>query len=83
MSAQADPPRDDPVTDLLTSMRIERGHPEPEELAALTVVLARIRTLTPLPVPAEPASSWSDPRHVLGLPAVPGAGGWRASGLPR
>jgi len=83
VSAQADPPEGDPVTDLLSSLRIERGHPEPEELAALTVVLARMRTLQPEPLPAEPASSWSDPRHVLGLPAVPGPRGWRASGLPR
>jgi len=83
VSAQADPPESGPVTDLLSSLRIERGHPEPEELAALTVVLARMRTLAPLPAPVEPASSWSDRRHVLGLPPVPGAGGWRASGLPR
>ncbi|NIZ91224.1 acyl-CoA carboxylase subunit epsilon [Kineococcus rubinsiae] len=83
MSAQAEPPGADPVAEVLGSLRIERGHPEPEELAALTVVLARIRTVQPVPVPPEPASSWSDRRHVLGLPPVPGAGGWRASGLPR
>jgi len=83
VSAQADPAGPGPVPDLLSSLRIERGHPEPEELAALTVVLARMRTVAPAPAPAEPASSWSDPRHVLGLPAVPGTGGWRASGLPR
>jgi hypothetical protein len=83
VSAQADPPEAGPVGDLLSSLRIERGHPEPEEIAALTVVLARMRTLAPAPAPAEPAASWSDRRHVLGLPPAPGAGGWRASGLPR
>ncbi|NAZ82392.1 acyl-CoA carboxylase subunit epsilon [Kineococcus sp. R8] len=83
MSAQEETPAVEAVTDVLSSMRIERGHPEPEELAALTVVLARIRTVQPVPVPPEPASSWSDPRHVLGLPPVAGANGWRASGLPR
>ncbi|WP_328294771.1 acyl-CoA carboxylase subunit epsilon [Kineococcus sp. NBC_00420] len=75
------------VRELLTALRIERGHPEPEELAALTVVLTS-RLSQPSapegfpPVPA-PRSRWADPRHVLGLPPVPGRGSWRASALPR
>ena len=73
----------DPVTELLTSLRIERGHPGPEELAALTVVLTRLSSAAPLPPPPEPRSHWADRRHVLGLAPAPGPGGWRASGLPR
>jgi hypothetical protein len=74
------------VRELLTALRIERGHPEPEELAALTVVLTSRLSQTSAPdgippVPA-PRSRWADPRHVLGLPPVPGRGSWRASALP-
>nr|WP_281372974.1 acyl-CoA carboxylase subunit epsilon [Kineococcus aurantiacus] len=65
-------------------MRIERGNPEPEELAALTVVLtSQLRRPVPqAPLPA-PRSRWSDPRHTLGLAPVPGQGSWQASALPR
>ena len=72
------------IRELLTALRIERGHPEPEELAALTVVLTSrfSRTAEVAAVPA-PRSRWTDRRHVLGLPPVPGQGSWRASALPR
>ncbi|PRY13415.1 acyl-CoA carboxylase subunit epsilon [Kineococcus rhizosphaerae] len=72
------------VTELLGSLRIERGNPEPEELAALTVVLTSTLRRAPVvqEVPA-PRSRWADRRHVLGLPPLPGQGSWRASGLPR
>ena len=70
--------------DFLASLRIERGHPEPEELAALTVVLTtQLARPVSAPQPAAPRSRWADPRHVLGLPPAPGPGGWRASALPR
>ncbi|WP_369051884.1 acyl-CoA carboxylase subunit epsilon [Kineococcus terrestris] len=78
------------AAELLGSLRIERGHPEPEELAALTVVLtSTLSTAAAQPaagtgVGAEaPRSRWADRRHVLGLPPRPGPGGWRASALPR
>lgn len=74
------------ISELLTALRIERGHPEPEELAALTVVLtSRLRRVEPEVVATVPAprSRWSDPRHTLGLAPVPGQGSWRASALPR
>ena len=77
---------DDPqaITELLTALRIERGHPEPEELAALTVVLTSRLAQAPetATVPA-PRSRWADPRHRLGLPPASGRGSWRASALPR
>jgi Acyl-CoA carboxylase epsilon subunit len=73
------------VQDLLTALRIERGHPEPEELAALTVVLTSRLSQAPEAVAVVPAprSRWADPRHRLGLPPAPGRGSWRASALPR
>jgi hypothetical protein len=61
-------------------MRIVRGTPTAEELAALVgVLLPRLRTDAP-PAPA-PRSRW----RASALPATrnrPGAGAWRASGLP-
>lgn len=73
------------IGELLGSLRIERGNPEPEELAALTVVLThQLRSSAPpVPVVPAPASRWADRRHVLGLPPAPGQGSWRASALPR
>ncbi|WP_432561920.1 acyl-CoA carboxylase subunit epsilon [Kineococcus deserti] len=72
------------IGELLTALRIERGNPEPEELAALTVVLtSRMRRTPPPEVVPAPRSRWSDRRHCLGLPPVPGQGSWRASALPR
>ena len=79
---------DQGVRELLTALRIERGHPEPEELAALTVVLTTRLAQAPEPEPEAaavpaPRSRWADPRRSLGLPPAPGRGSWRASALPR
>ncbi|WP_432490884.1 acyl-CoA carboxylase subunit epsilon [Kineococcus gypseus] len=68
---------------LLSDLRIERGHPEPEELAALTVVLTTLAAAPAVPPPPPPASRWADRRRALGLPPAPGPGAWRASALPR
>jgi len=81
--ADNDMPADaDPV------VRVVRGTPTPEELAALVgVVIARSR-----PVggggPARAGSEWvhrARPGAIAlsGLPARPGPGAWRGSGLPR
>jgi len=77
--------RPDAVGELLAALRIERGNPGPEELAALTVVLTHLSAAPVLDVdgPPAPRSRWADRRHVLGLAPVPGPGSWRASGLPR
>ncbi|WP_432496201.1 acyl-CoA carboxylase subunit epsilon [Kineococcus auxinigenes] len=91
MSAQPTDPTPGPTPQdaaagLLTALRIERGHPEPEELAALTVVLTRLAAAPAAPAvppPPLPASSWADRRRALGLDPAPGPGAWRASALPR
>jgi hypothetical protein len=84
MSANQAPTGDagDPV------LRVVRGTPTPEELAALVgVVIARSRAVVANP-PAASASTWTRsarPGAVghSGIPARPGPDGWRASALPR
>ena len=62
-----------------TTLSITRGTPTPEELAALTVVLASLGGGAPEPKPQR--SLWATPHLRAGHQAGPGA--WRASGLPR
>jgi hypothetical protein len=60
------------------------GHPGPEDLAALTVVLAgrlaaRQRAGA---APAAARSAWLDRAVLTRAPLRPGPGAWRRSGLP-
>jgi len=61
-------------------LRVVRGDPTPQELAALVAVLAS--SSAPAPA-ARPVPVWNTParmhRHVL----PHGPGGWRSSALPR
>ena len=59
-------------------LRIVRGEPTAEELAALVAVLASRGTAAPAPAPAR--SPWGRPLLRGPLPAGPGA--WRSSSLP-
>jgi hypothetical protein len=62
-------------------LRIVKGEPTPEELAAVVTVLASLRG--PAAAPPRRTPEWNAPRR-LHRPALPhGPGGWRASGLPR
>jgi hypothetical protein len=60
-------------------LRVLRGEPSAEELAALTVVVAALsqrrarRTATPV-------GGWAWPADGFRRPLQPGPGGWRASG---
>ena len=66
-----------PVQPLL---RVVRGNPTPEELAALiAVVSARGAGTEDAPAPVR--SLWAAPQ--LRRPLSPGSGAWRASALPR
>ena len=60
-------------------LRVVRGNPTPEELAALIAVVSTrgggVEVLPP------PRSLWAAP--VLRRPLSPGPGAWRASSLPR
>ena len=63
-------------------LRVVRGDPTPEELAALVAVLAARSGDEPAPAP-EPRSLWRDPAALVRRPLAPGRGAWRASGLHR
>jgi Acyl-CoA carboxylase epsilon subunit len=61
-------------------LRVVRGEPTPEELAALvTVLAARSAAAAPAPVVR---SAWADPARRLGRTHRPGRGAWRRSALP-
>jgi hypothetical protein len=62
-------------------LRVVKGAPTPEELAALVAVLASLdgpSTPTPRRTPV-----WNAPRRLVRATHRHGVGGWRASGLPR
>jgi acyl-CoA carboxylase epsilon subunit len=61
-------------------LRIVRGEPSDDEIAALIAVLA---ALASAPVqPPVPRSAWADPAHRLRTPLHPSPGAWRSSALP-
>jgi hypothetical protein len=64
-------------------IRIERGTPTAEELAALVGALLLRRPAVPTPEPA-PASRWAASARPTapGRLRRPGRGAWRASALP-
>jgi hypothetical protein len=62
-------------------LRVVRGDPTPEELAALVAVLASVGS--PAQAPPRRTPEWNAPRRLHRVVHPHGAGGWRASGLPR
>ncbi|WP_163508778.1 acyl-CoA carboxylase epsilon subunit [Fodinicola acaciae] len=63
-------------------LRIVRGTPTDEELAAVTAVVAALAAV-PSPPPPRARPLWTDRTALLHAPLLPGKGSWRASGLPR
>jgi Acyl-CoA carboxylase epsilon subunit len=65
-------------------LRVVRGEPTAEELAALVVVLTARAAAAAAVSPSEAASpsSWRDRRRVLRAPPTPGSGAWRARAWP-
>jgi Acyl-CoA carboxylase epsilon subunit len=64
-------------------LRVVRGNPTPEEVAALVAVLAAVGGSS-VTDETRPARGWSSPAARLRSPAYgTRAGGWRASALPR
>ena len=61
-------------------LRVVRGEPSPEELAALIAVVSARAAGGGDEQPPAPPSLWSRPQ--LRAPLVAGPGAWRASGLP-
>src|SRR5262249_41209646 len=62
-------------------IRIERGDPTDDEIAALIAVLLNGRSGGPAPAPTAPRGTASA-RPARGRTGRPGPGAWRASGLP-
>ncbi|TQS45164.1 acyl-CoA carboxylase subunit epsilon [Cryptosporangium phraense] len=63
-------------------LRILRGVPTAEELAALVGVLAA-RSAAVTPAAPQARELWRRKEARVGAPLVAGPGAWRASGLPR
>ena len=59
-------------------LRIVRGEPTDEELAALVAVLGA-RSAAPAPAMTEAPSVWRDRSALLRKPVHPGPGAWRAA----
>jgi hypothetical protein len=60
-------------------LRVVRGNPSAEELAALTVVVAALAQRRTSRRPT-PAGAWASSPDALRRPLRPGPGAWRASG---
>lgn len=63
-------------------LRIVRGTPSDEELAALTAVLAAAAFHGPADTPPPQGSAWAAPAARLRTSLHPGPSAWRASALP-
>jgi acyl-CoA carboxylase epsilon subunit len=72
---------DDTTTVDAPFLRVVKGDPTPQELAALVSVLASLGG--PQPASTRRTPEWNAPRRLHRVPTAHGPGGWRASGLPR
>jgi hypothetical protein len=63
-------------------IKVVRGNPTPEELAALVAVLAARAAGGGEAAPPEAPSAWRDPARRVRRPLRPGPGAWRASAWP-
>ncbi|HEY9349660.1 MAG TPA: acyl-CoA carboxylase subunit epsilon [Acidothermales bacterium] len=62
-------------------LRVVRGEPSAEELAAVLAVLTA-RAAPRTSSATAPSSAWADPRRRVRVPLAHGPGAWRASALP-
>ncbi|WP_406142007.1 acyl-CoA carboxylase subunit epsilon [Streptomyces sp. NBC_01089] len=66
-------------------IKVVRGNPTAEELAAMVAVLSADRTAGPTGGPApgpRPAGAWGSPPLLLRTPHTYGPAGWRTPALP-
>ena len=61
-------------------LRVVRGEPTAEELAALTVVVAALSQRHPSRRRPTPVGGWASRADAVRRPLQPGPGGWRAAG---
>jgi hypothetical protein len=64
-------------------LRIVKGDPSPEEVAALVAVLQGLAAAGGGEPPAPPRSEWAAPHRRLRTVSPSGPGAWRSSALPR
>ena len=64
-------------------LRVVKGNPSDEEIAALVAVLQASAAAADSAPRGQPVSEWSAPHRLLGTMVAPGPGAWRASSLPR
>ena len=69
----------DPSSGAIPLLRVVRGEPTAEELAALTVVVAALSAERPRRRPV-PVGGWAAYADAHRRPLQPGPGAWRASG---
>jgi hypothetical protein len=74
-----EPETDAPTEQARPSLRILRGSPTAEELAALAAVVVAAGEAGDPPAAAPVRGRWNDPAHTLRRPLHPGVGGWLAS----
>jgi hypothetical protein len=65
------------------ALRVVRGDPSAEELAALVTVVQAIAAASSAEPPARPRSEWSAAHRRMRTSFPSGPGAWRSSGLPR
>jgi hypothetical protein len=63
------------------ALRVVRGDPTAEELAALVTVLSA-RAAAPVDTATSRRSAWNEPARLVRRPVRPGTGGWQRSALP-
>lgn len=63
-------------------LRVVRGNPDDEELAAVTAVVTALAAARPEPEDRPSRSTWADRSRLVRRPLQHGPGAWRASGLP-
>lgn len=63
-------------------LRVVRGAPDDDELAALAAVVAGLVSATPRSTRPVSRSRWADRSTLVRQPLPTGSGAWWASGLP-
>jgi acyl-CoA carboxylase epsilon subunit len=74
---------DDEPTPGRPVLRIVKGDPTPEEIAALVAVLSARAAAVGGEEPPPRRSEWAGHERRMRRPVHPSPGGWRASALPR
>ena len=64
-------------------LRVVRGDPSPEEVAALVAVVSALTAAGGTGDGRVTRPVWSAPQRSHRAPLAPGRGGWRSSALPR